>query len=360
MIKKTGQVTSPLHGGKAPHWLFDRMRMLSRYVVLALREDFGAGAILEKLADPYWFQCLGCVLGFDWHSSGLTTTVCGALKEAVRGIEMDTGLFVAGGKGKASRRTPEEIARWSEASGAPGESLVYASRMSAKVDSAAVQDGYQLYHHTFFFTSGGQWAVVQQGMNEESRTARRYHWLGEKVERFVCEPHSGIAADRIHQRVLNLVAKESEECRKASVLIAGTPPARWEEAARGGKFLLLPTRHDVRMEDIDSKRVVKILLRTYESAPKDFEQLLALPGVGGKSLRALALLSELLYGKPPSFADPARFSYAHGGKDGTPYPVDRKVYDATIAALKRAVESSRLGNRDKLTAMRTLASFYEV
>ncbi len=182
----------------------------------------------------------------------------------------------------------------------------------------------------------------------------------DKVEQFVCEPHSGIAAERIHQGVLNLVARESEECRKASVLIASTPPPQWEAAARGGKFVLMPQRHDVRTEDIDSRRVGKILLKTYESAPEDFEQLLALPGVGGKSLRALALLSELLYGKPPSFTDPARFSYAHGGKDGTPYPVDRKVYDTTIAALKRAVEASRLGNQDKLKAMRTLAAFHEV
>ena len=359
-MKKTGQVISPLHGGKAPPWLFDRMRMLSRYVLLALREDFGSDVILEKLSDPFWFQCLGCVLGFDWHSSGLTTTVCGALKEAARGIELEMGLFIAGGKGRTSRKTPEEIARWSEVSGAPGENLVQASRMSAKVDSAAVQDGYQLYHHTFIFTPGGKWTVIQQGMNEESRTARRYHWLGEKVDQFVCEPHSGIAADRVHQRVLNLVAKESEECRRASVLIANTPPPRWKAEARGGKFLLMPQRHDVRTEDIDSRRVWRILLKTYESAPKDFEKLLALPGVGEKSLRALALLSELLYGKPPSFTDPARFSYAHGGKDGTPYPVDRKTYDITIAALKRAVEASRLGNQEKLKAMRTLAAFYDL
>jgi hypothetical protein len=359
-LKKTGHMTSPLHGGKAPAWLFQRMTMLSRCIIEALRQDFEPGVVLEKLSDPCWFQCLGCMLGFDWHSSGLTTTVCGALKEALRGIEADVGIYAAGGKGKTSRRAPDEILRWSEACGAPGEKLVFASRMSAKVDSAAVQDGYQLYHHSFLFTPDGRWTTIQQGMNEKSRTARRYHWLGENVTAFDCEPHSGIAADRVHQQVLNLVARESEACRKSCVQVASTPPAEWERAARGGKFMLLPRRHDVRMDDISPKNVRKILIRTYEAAPADFQQLLGLPGVGQKSLRALALLSELLYGTRPSFEDPARFSFAHGGKDGTPYPVDRKVYDATIVTLKRAVEASQLGDRDKLQAVRRLSDFYNL
>ena len=359
-MKKTGHITSPLHGGKAPRWLFNRMKMLSRYIILALREDFEADVVLRKLSDPYWFQSLGCVLGFDWHSSGLTTTVCGALKEGVRGIEAETGIFIAGGKGKTSRKTPEEILAHCETSGAPGERLVYASKLSAKVDSAAVQDGYQLYHHTFMFTPAGSWITIQQGMNEDNRMARRYHWLGERVERFDCEPHAAIAADEVHGNVMNLVARESEACRQASLRLSNLSPAQWESESGQGKFMLLPQRHDIKPSDIDPKKVRKILLKTYESAPASYEQLIGMPGVGEKSLRALAMLSELMYGEAPSFEDPARFSYAHGGKDGIPYPVNRKAYDTTIATLKRAVESSRLGHRDKLTAIRRLAGFYEV
>jgi len=355
---KIGHVTSPLHYGKAPKWLFERMKSLARYIIIAMREEFSEDIILEKLSDPYWFQCLGCVLGFDWHSSGLGTTVCGALKEGIKGYEKEIGIFIAGGKGKVSRRTPEEITFWCEKTGISGDKLIYSSRMSAKVDSSAIQDGYKLYHHSFFFTAKGKWAVIQQGMNEENKMARRYHWLGDKVESFVCQPHSGIAADRIEQKILNLVDRESEECRKASVSIANTEPSKILKEFYGSKFLLLPSRHEIRSEDIDSKKIHKILLSTYEQAPENFEELLAIRGVGEKSLRALALLSELLYGKPPSFNDPARFSFAHGGKDGTPYPVDRRTYDFSIEVLKRAIEMSKLGNREKIESIKKLAYFY--
>jgi hypothetical protein len=349
-------MTSPLHGGKAPAWLFGRMKLLAREIVCAMREDHEAEVVLAKLSDPYWFQCLGCVLGFDWHSSGVTTTVCGALKEGVKGIEADLGLWVAGGKGKASRRTPEEIARACEACGAPGDRLVYSSRMSAKVDSSAVQDGYQIYHHAFFFTRRGEWAVVQQGMDETSRTARRYHWLGEGVQDFVCEPHAAIAADERRQQVLNLVAGESGGCREASTEIARSSPMQSQKLAAA-----LPRRHEVDPEkDVDPRHLHRVLVKTYEAQPRGFEELLGIRGVGPKALRALSLLSEVIHGEAPSFRDPARFSYAHGGKDGTPYPVDRRTYDSTIETVKRAVEASKVGNRTRLEAIRRLARFYDI
>jgi hypothetical protein len=356
---KTGSMASPLHGGKAPAWLFGRMKLLAREILCAMREDHEADVVLRKLSDPYWFQCLGCVLGFDWHSSGVTTTVCGALKEGARGIERDLGLWVAGGKGRASRRTPEEIRTASDACGAPADTLVYNSRLSAKVDSAAVQDGYQIYHHAFFFTPGGSWAVVQQGMDETSRTARRYHWLGEGVEDFVNEPHAAIAADQRKQTVLNLVAEESSGCRTASAELSRSSPMQSEKLAY--EAASLPRRHEVDpARDVDPRHLHRVLLATYEAQPRDFEQLLGVRGVGPKALRALSLLSELLHGEAPSFRDPARFSYAHGGKDGTPYPVDRPTYDATIDTLKRAVEASKIGNRARLDAIRRLARFYPI
>jgi hypothetical protein len=327
------------------------MTRLARAVVLALVEDGGPEEVLRRLSDPFWFQAFGCVLGFDWHSSGLTTTVCGALKEGLRGVEHEAGLAVAGGKGAASRRTPDELRVYGDRFGFDADRLVYASRLSAKVDNSAVQDGYQLYHHTFLVTRSGAWAVVQQGMRESDGTARRYHWLGEAVQDFVCEPHAAVCAERTAP-TLNLVARESGTARKAMTELSRERPEHL--VAELDRALRLPSRHHVLASDLDPKKVGRILLRTYEAQAAHFEALLALPGVGARTLRALALLSELLAGAPPSWRDPARFAFAHGGKDGHPYPVDRDTYDRTVAVLEGAVRKARLGQTDRLEALRRL------
>lgn len=354
---RTGFAHLPLHGGRAPAWLFSRMVRLGREIVGHVVAEHGSEEVLRRLSDPFWFQAFGCVLGFDWHSSGVTTTVCGALKEGVRGHERDFGFFVAGGKGAVSRRTPEEIATAAETLGRDSTELVYASRMAAKVDSAAVQDGYQLYHHAFFFTPGGKWCVVQQGMSEASSTARRYHWLGESVSDFVDEPHAAVCCDE-RQLTLNLVAAESARVRAASAEVARQDPAKTLDLLHRLPDLRLPARHAVHpAEDVRPDRLKKILLRTWEEAPPDFERLLGTPGVGAKTLRALALVSELVYGTPASTRDPARFSFAHGGKDGHPYPVDRPTYDRTIDVLRSAVNRAKVENTEKVAALKRLARF---
>ena len=352
--RRTGVAHLPLHPGRAPRWLFGRMVRLSRGIVIALVEDYGPVEVLNRISDPYWFQALGCILGFDWHSSGVTTTLCGALKEGLKGLQHDLGLFVAGGKGGTSRKTPSEIESVGEKLGADLSSLVYASRMSAKVDSAALQDGYQLYHHSFLFTAEGSWAVVQQGMNGSNRYARRYHWLGRKVADFVCEPHSAIASQG-RGRVLNLVAQESDQARDTIAHVASEerPEKVMRELERVAQ-LDLPSRHHLLREDIHPKRLEKIFVSTYERKPKDFETLLSLPGVGPKTLRALSLLSELLHGASVSFRDPARYSFAHGGKDGHPYPVDRPTYDETISVLEGALRRARVADKERLDALRRL------
>lgn len=350
-MQRTGTATLPLHYGRAPRWLFARMTALSREIVYYMAGEFGPDALLRRLSDPYWFQCLGCVLAFDWHSSGLTTTVTGALKEGIKGMESELGIFVAGGKGAASRKTPEEIAVYAERSGADPSPLIHASRLSAKVDSAAVQDGYRLYHHVLVFTRGGRWAVVQQGMNPGDRTARRYHWLSEHVKDFVVEPHSAVCCDR-KTRVLNMTAAESQGAREASVLLSREEPERVLDELRA------PMRHNVSLADIRPERLRSILIKTYEAQPADFEALLGVRGVGPRTIRALSLLGELIYGSPPSFRDPARFSFAHGGKDGTPYPVDRKTYDATIDVMRKAVSAAKVGNREKTEAIKRLERYF--
>lgn len=360
MHLRTGTATLPLHYGNAPYWLFRRMTLLSRGIIFALVSEFSPEEVLKKLSDPYWFQAFGCVLGFDWHSSGLTTTVTGALKEGIKGIEKDIGIFIAGGKGATSRKTPEQIKSYGNKYSINDVSnLIYASRMSAKVDNAAVQDGYQLYHHVFVFTQRGHWAVIQQGMNPDNRTARRYHWLGDDVKDFVVEPHKAVCCDK-KQASLNMVARESEEARQASASIAKEHPEKIIKEINTIKDLKLSKRHNITIGDIDHKKLYRIFLKTYESQPKNFESLLAIEGIGPKTIRALSLVSELIYGKPPSYRDPARFSFAHGGKDGTPYPVDKKIYDKTIEIIKRAIQSSKLGRNEKLDAIKRLGWYEEV
>jgi hypothetical protein len=354
---RSGIVNLPLHGGKAPAWLFERMTLLAREITRALVAEFGPAEVMRRLSDPFWFQAFGSLLGFDWHSSGLTTTVCGALKEGLRGLEGETEIFVAGGKGRVSRKTPQEIATYCDCISQEPAPLIYASRMAAKVDSSAVQDAYQLYHHAFFFTRQGEWCVVQQGMNTATRYARRYHWLGEGVEDFCCEPHQAICCDA-RGKALNMVAAESGANRAGVAALFREEPTR--VIAEAGKIarLQLPARHHITPADLSSTRLHKVLLKTYERGPTDFEGVLGTQGVGAKTIRALSLMAELIYGEGPSFRDPARFSFAHGGKDGHPYPVDCSTYDRSIDFLKKALWAAQVGRTEKLRAMKRLNSFY--
>jgi len=347
---RTGTADLPLHGGKAPRWLFERMTLLARAMVLAILSEEGTPGLLRRLADPVWFQAFGCVLGFDWHSSGLTTTACGALKEGLRDLSHETGLYIAGGKGKTSRKTPQEIGAACWTSGQEAAPLIRASRLSAKVDSAAVQDGFQIYHHSFFFTTGGSWAVVQQGMNEGTGMARRYHWL--PPARFDSDPHAAIAGQPTEQ-VLNLVASEAETNRTIAVALASENPSGL--LGEMTRLVSMPRHHDVRLSDLHPDRLARVLLKTYEEQPADYTALLAVPGVGAKALRALALVAELTYGEPASVRDPVSYAFAHGGKDGTPFPVDRETYDATIESLRRAVNEARAGHTEKSAALKRLA-----
>ncbi len=353
---KTGVAHLPLHHGKAPRWLFDRMVRLAREIRRCVVEEFGAEELLRRLSDPYWFQAFGCVLAFDWHSSGVTTTVCGALKEGVRGLERELGVFVCGGKGNASRKTPAELERWGQRLAMDTSSMVYASRMSAKVDNTALQDGYQLYHHTFLFNSHGTWAVVQQGMSDETKFARRYHWLSTGVENFVCEPHEAICCNATGD-VLNLVAEESGQARDVTTELACQPTDQLIDELKRVRELSLPAHHPVADESFQWTRLAQSLAKAREEHPQDFEQLLSVPGVGPKTIRALCLLSEVVYGAAPSFHDPVRYSFAHGGKDGHPFPVDRTTYEQSIQVLHHALDRAKVDRSERISAFRRLSAW---
>ena len=354
---RTGIVNLPLHYGRAPAWLFNRMAKLASQITLVIVKEYGPDEFLKRISDPFWFQAFGCVLGFDWHSSGLTTTTCGALKEGLRDISKEIGVFVCGGKGATSRKTPHEI----EAIGqkrllkSDPRDLIYASKMAAKVDNSALQDGYSLYQHSFFFTSSGKWAIVQQGMNADNRWARRYHWLAEAVTDFVCEPHKAICCDHKGE-VLNMVALESEGTRQMTARLAKEAGVKVVSEFKKVKQLKLESHHAVSLDDIRPENLNRILTKTYERRPENFEQFLGIEGVGPKTVRALALVSELIYGKSPSFRDPVRFSFAHGGKDGHPYPINKTDYDLSINILKDAIDKAKISRTEKLAAIKRLAT----
>jgi len=356
-MRKTGIAYLPLHSGKAPAWLFERMVKLAREILYLLCLEYGQKEILRRLSDPYWFQAFGCVLGFDWHSSGVTTTVCGAIKEALKDIGKEIGLFVVGGKGKTALKTPEELFNIGNKLGIEVTPFIKASRLSAKVDNIALQDGYQLYHHSLFFTIYGDWSVIQQGMNINTGYARRYHWLGEKVKSFVCDPHAAICSMKKENFVLNLVAKESEETRKGSVELLKENPEKLVKEWQKITTLHLPAHHQILISDIDLKKLKQNLIKAINASPKDFESLLGIKGIGAKTLRALSLIAEVIYGAKPSFKDPARYAFAHGGKDGHPYPVNRRLYDQSIEILKEAVNSAKIGYTEKIKALKRLANF---
>ncbi len=354
MLQRTGTAILPLHGGRAPRWLFERMTRLAGAIMSYMVEELGQDETVYRFSDPYWFQSLGCVLGFDWHSSGVTTTTCGAVKEALKD-RVDLGIFAAGGKGAASRRTPQEIEEHAERAGVANAAvLVHASRMSAKVDNNALQDGYQIYHHFFLFTERGDWVVVQQGMNEANGYARRYHWASRGLRDFVEEPHAAICAER-RGLTMNLVASASAETRSVVAGLSRENPDKLTRQLERLTSLELPRRHQLFLEHLRPDSVKRVLLKTYERQPEDFATLLGMPGVGAKTLRALALISELVHGTALSWEDPARFSFAHGGKDGYPYPVDRDTYDRSIEVMEEAVKRSTCGLKEREEALRRLA-----
>lgn len=347
---------------------------LSGAIGTLIVRDQGPAELLRRLSDPFWFQAFGCVLGFDWHSSGVTTTVCGALKEAARKYGSDLGLVVCGGKGKTSRKTPDDIRRACDRTGDDADLLVRASKLSAKVDNAALQDGFQLYHHAFFFVPGQrQWCVVQQGMNDRTRYARRYHWLSESMTSFAKEPHAAVACDA-KMPTLNLVAGESDPHRSALVQLSRETPERvlreircgWESppmplfetpAAVRSEHLDMPSRHSLTIRDLDPASLKKVLLTTYEKQATTFEQLLGESGVGPMALRSLSLIAEVIFNAPASRRDPAAYSFAHGGKDGHPYFVNREVYDANLERLRETINRARIGHTDKVESLKALAKF---
>lgn len=339
---RTGICDLPLHHGRAPRWLFDRMVRLARAIFEAIIEFYGPEEFLDRVADPIWFQALGCILGFDWHSSGLTTTTGGALKSAINPIAMTFGIWICGGKGAASRRTPLEIKNNTNHVGVDPGPLIRASRLTAKVDNTALQDGYQLYHHIFIFSKDSGWSVIQQGMNPDNRYARRYHWRS-KIESFTSNPHKGIIG-RKENEVLNLVDEKIERTRKDIVLVSKERP---DILFKSIPYLQFPTEHPVRDFSINKGYLRKVIYTIRDQDPADFDSLLLTKGLGPKSLRAFALLANLIIGSELSYTDPVTFSFAHGGKDGHPFPVNRKIYDQSINYLEEVVHKSTIGPAEK-------------
>jgi hypothetical protein len=363
MAARTGSADLPLHGGRVPPWLASRMQRLGRVVAEAIVLEYGRDELLRRLAHPFWFQSFGAVMGMDWHSSGITTSVLGALKRGLAPVQHELGVYVCGGRGRHSRKTPEELARVGDATGIDGAALARASRLVAKVDGAAVQDGFELYLHGFVVTADGAWTVVQQGMRPESRTARRYHWLSEGLRSFVDEPHAAIDGEPGGE-IVNLVDRRAERARAAQIELVREGPhvvlrelariRRVEPATAPLPHLVMPAHHEVTGDDVVGRRIAGALAAARERLPEDFAELLLVPGVGARTVFALAQVAEVVHGAPSRFTDPARFSLAHGGKDGHPFPVPLKVYDETLRVLRHAVDRARLGEDDRLAALRRL------
>ncbi len=397
MIKRSGYADLPLHTGTVPKWLADRMMALGTLIVEALVIRYGKKEVLVRLSDPLWFQSLGAVLGMDWHSSGITTSVMYALKRGLNRRAKDLGIVVCGGRGKYSRRTPDELKILADMTGMDGNKLINCSKLAAKVDGTAVQDGFQLYQHNFILSDEGDWTVVQQGMNVQEKKARRYHWSSEKLRSFVEEPHTGVTGEN-QGLILNLTDLNAKTTRSKILSLSNERPDRvlrevekmgkgdflqldlfddelsinksskspvpltpknneWQGAQiliRTDRNLVMPSHHEVRAEDVDLKRLGAVLATAYESENKNFESLLLTPGLGPRTLQSLTLVSEVIYGTPARFTDPARFSFAHGGKDGHPFPVTTKIYDESIRVLGESIEASRMGYDDKSECLRRL------
>lgn len=349
-MKRSGSADLPLHYGQVPPWLAHRMAALGLAITEAILLEYGKAEVIRRLSSPFWFQSLGAVMGMDWHSSGITTSVMGALKKSINPLSKELGIYICGGKGKYSRETPHELLKIADKTGLNGTELVRASKLSAKVDNTAIQDGFQLYLHSFILSNEGDWAVVQQGMSDSSATARRYHWHSKNLKSFVEEPHTGICG--INQgQILNLTAHDADQTRQRMMSITAESPTRMLNEIQQ---LILPNHHDVKAKDVDLKRLGSILWLAQEKQPSNFEELLLLEGMGPRTLQSMALVSEVIYGTPSRFTDPARYSFAHGGKDGHPFPVPVNVYDETISVLQKAIDSAKIGNTDKQQATKSL------
>ncbi|MCD8186698.1 MAG: DUF763 domain-containing protein [Rikenellaceae bacterium] len=350
MSIRKGHADLPLHYGTVPPWLAQRMSLLGGAITEAIVMEYGRTEYLRRLSDPFWFQSLGCVLGMDWHSSGITTSVMNALKKSVNLRSADLGIYICGGRGKSSRITPEELIGIAEKTGLPGDELVRCSKLSAKVDNTAVQDGYQLYLHSFVVTADGEWTVIQQGMNPANRMARRYHWLSDGLESFTVEPHTGVCGKN-QGLILNLTDRQATPTKSGILeLIRENPDKLMREVS-----LIMPRHHEVFGSDVNLKRLGAALILAHETDPQDIESVLLLPGVGPRTLQSLTLVSEVIHGTPSRFSDPARFSFAHGGKDGHPHPVPTQVYDRTIEVLDHAIHRAKLGENDKSEALKNLS-----
>lgn len=351
-MKRTGQADLPLHYGNVPKWLSDRMTELGRLIVESLVYNYGKREVLRRLSDPLWFQSLGCVMGMDWHSSGITTSVMGALKRGLSPLSGELGIYICGGRGKYSRQTPQELVQVAEKTGLDGDKLVRSSRLSAKIDNTAIQDGFQLYLHNFILTDEGDWVVVQQGMNPSIKTARRYHWLSSSITAFDEEPHSGVVGENMGL-ILNLTDKKAKDTKESIVNLSYEKP---DQTLSEITKLVMPRRHEVKPADVNLKRLGSVLATAYEKPVSDFCSFLLIPGVGPRTLQSLVLISEVIYGTPSRFNDPARYSFAHGGKDRHPFPVKLKTYDESISVLKEAIEKAKLGQSDKMNCLKRLYS----
>ena len=370
MARRSGSADLPLHGGQVPKWLADRMTRLGTVITEAIVHHYGRDELLRRLAHPFWFQSFGAVMGMDWHSSGITTSVIGALKRGIAPLAGELGIHVCGGRGKHSRQTPQELVSIGERVGFDGLALAKASRLVAKVDSAAVQDGFDLYLHGFVVTDDGRWVVVQQGMNGERKQARRYHWLSETLRSFVEEPHAAI--DGVEQgEIINLTDRRAQASRRTQLdILQSLGPdgiARELRASEGRDempgpltsqpilpHLIMPAHHEVHPNDVLVRRLHGNLAAAADRGPTDFCELLLIPGIGARTVRALAMVAEIVHGAPYRFTDPARFSFAHGGKDRHPFPVPLRVYDQTIQVLKSAVQKAKLGGAEELSALKRL------
>ena len=352
-MKRSGVADLPLHGGRVPQWLAERMTQLGTAITEAIVRNYGASAFLSRLSDPFWFQALGAVMGMDWHSSGVTTSVMGALKRGLAPRADELGLYICGGRGRFSRNTPQELRSIAERRGFDGEALVRTSRLTARIDNNAIADGFQIYLHSFVLTSNGEWAVVQQGLNDRSGMARRYHWHSPSVRDFVTEPHTGIVGEN-QGVIMNLVDAHARPAQAALLEIARETPEKTLKAAR---HLRMPDHHEVRAKNVDLKRLGAVLAAAYERDLHGFAELLLLEKLGPRTLQSLALIAEVVHGAPSRFSDPARFSFAHGGKDRHPFPVPLKTYDESLNCLRRSLDEAKLGDKEKLDGFRRLERF---
>jgi hypothetical protein len=352
-MKRSGVADLPLHGGRVPQWLAQRMTQLGTAIAEAIIRDYGTSMFLSRLSDPFWFQALGSVMGMDWHSSGITTSVMGALKRGLTPHAGELGLYICGGRGRFSRNTPQELRAIANRRGFDGEALVRISRLTARIDNNAIADGFQIYLHSFVVTANGEWAVVQQGLNNDSGMARRYHWHSVSVRDFVDAPHSAIVGEN-QGTIMNLVDAQAKPAQDALLRITRDNP---EATLKDARHLQSPARHEVRAMDIDVKRLGAVLALAYDRELHDFAELLLLEKLGPRTLQSLALIAEVVHGTPSRFDDPARFSFAHGGKDRHPFPVPLKTYDESLNYLRTSLDRAKLGDREKLDGFRRLNQF---